>query len=203
MELDRFDLAGFCVGLVGSTDLLRVDDVRPGDALIGLRSSGLHANGYSLVRRSLLGGEELADSEKVKLLDEFRPELGRTLGAELLEPTRVYVTAVLALARAGVIRSAAHITGGGWYENLPRALPTGLGAEVRTDAWQSQPIFAMVAEAAGLTVPDLFGVLNMGIGMVLVVPAGEEDRAIALAGACGEDAMVVGGVQPGEGVRSV
>jgi phosphoribosylformylglycinamidine cyclo-ligase len=177
-----------------------VQDVRPGDALIGLRSSGLHSNGYSLVRRSLLD-DDLADAEKVKVLDEFRPELGRTLGEELLEPTRVYVTSVLALARAGHVRSAAHITGGGWSENVPRALPAGLGAQISTGAWEPHPIFAVVAEAAGLAMADLFGVLNMGIGMVLVVPAGEEEPALRLLSEAGERATLVGRVGDGEGVR--
>jgi phosphoribosylformylglycinamidine cyclo-ligase len=201
MEAGRFDLAGFCVGVVRSEDILRVESVQPGDALIGLRSSGLHSNGFSLVRRVLLGADERPDSEKVTLLDQFRPELGGPLGGALLEPTRIYVRSVLALARAGVVRSAAHITGGGWFENVPRALPAGLGAEVRTDAWEPQPIFASVAEAAGLGPADLFGVLNMGIGMVLVVPAGQEDHALALAQDAGEDAVVLGRVAEGDGVR--
>ena len=195
MGAGRFDLAGFCVGMVAAADVLRVDDVRPGDALIGLRSSGLHANGYSLVRRSLLDG-----AEKVKLLDEFRPELGRTLGEELLEPTRVYVASVLSLARAGVVRSAAHITGGGWFENVPRALPDGLGAEVRTDAWEPQPIFAIVADAAGLASADLFGVLNMGIGMVLVVPAEHAEGTLDLLSGRGRPGVVVGRVERGSGL---
>jgi phosphoribosylformylglycinamidine cyclo-ligase len=203
MEPGGFDLAGFCVGMVRAEDVLRVEDVRPGDALIGLRSSGLHSNGFSLVRRSLLAGDERDDLEKVKLLDDVRTELGRTLGEELLEPTRIYVRPVLALARAGLLRSAAHITGGGWVENVPRALPPGLSAEVRVDSWAPQPVFAMVAHASGLTTRDLFGVLNMGIGMVLVVPTEEQDRAVAMAGAAGADPVVVGRVVEGDGVHLV
>jgi phosphoribosylformylglycinamidine cyclo-ligase len=203
MEPGGFDLAGFCIGLVRAEDVVRVENVRPGDALIGLRSSGLHSNGFSLVRRALLGGDERDDLEKVKVLDEFRHELGRTLGEELLEPTRIYVQPVLALARAGLLRSAAHITGGGWFENVPRALPPGLGAEIHVDAWEAQPVFAMVAHAAGLTTRDLFGVLNMGIGMVLVVSADEQDRALALANASGVAAVAVGWVAEGDGVRFV
>jgi phosphoribosylformylglycinamidine cyclo-ligase len=203
----RFDLAGFCVGVVRSEDVLRVEDVEPGDVLLGLRSSGMHSNGFSLVRRVLLGGGDAddadadADAEKVTLLDEFRPELGRTLGEELLEPTRIYAKSVLALARAGLVRSAAHITGGGWFENVPRALPSGLGANVRTDAWVPPPIFTTVARAAGLATADLFGVLNMGIGMVLVVAAGHQDRALALASAAGDGAVEVGVVVEGDRIR--
>ena len=198
MKPGRFDLAGFCVGVVGADAVLRPDRVRPGDALIGMPSSGLHANGYSLVRRALLAGN---DAEVVRRLDEFSPELGRTLGEELLEPTRIYVRPVLAAARAGLVVSAAHLTGGGWFENIPRALPAGLGAEVDRSAWLPKPIFGIVAEAAGLAADDLFGVLNMGIGMVLTVPAARVEDALALLHGAGERPVVVGRVVEGEGVR--
>jgi phosphoribosylformylglycinamidine cyclo-ligase len=195
----RFDLAGFCVGVVQHDAILRPDDVRPGDALIGLRSSGVHSNGFSLIRRALLPGAD--DTAVVKILDEFVPALGRTLGDELLEPTTIYVRTVLALMRDGLIRSAAHITGGGWFENVPRALPEGLGAEIRTDAWDPHPIFGVIADAAGLTKEDLFGVLNMGTGMVLAVPAGEESRAVDACRASGSEATVVGRVIEAAGVH--
>jgi phosphoribosylformylglycinamidine cyclo-ligase len=198
----RFDLAGFCVGLVEADHVLRPENARPGDALIGLRSSGLHANGFSLVRRALLGDREAGhDAEKVNLLEGFRAELGRTLGEELLEPTRIYVKTVLTLARAGLVRSAAHITGGGWSENLPRALPEGLGAEVWTERWRRHAIFDLVANAAGIAADDLFGVLNMGIGMVLVIDPGDIDRALTAATAAGDDATVIGRVVEGADLR--
>jgi phosphoribosylformylglycinamidine cyclo-ligase len=195
----RFDLAGFCVGVVRAQDVLDRSRVRAGDALIGLRSSGLHSNGFSLVRRVLLGGGD--DTEMVKVLDELRPELGRALGEELLEPTRIYVKPALAAFKTGVVRSAAHITGGGWLENLPRALPEDLGAEVWTSAWQPQPIFDVVAREAGLTSFDLFGVLNMGIGMVLVVTEGQEDAALSALAAAGTEPVRVGRVTDVPGVR--
>ena len=195
----RFDLAGFCVGVVQREAILRPDDVRAGDALVGLRSSGVHSNGFSLIRRALLSDAE--ETEAVKILDEFVPALGRTLGDELLEPTTIYVRTVLALAREGLIRSAAHITGGGWFENVPRALPAGLGAEIDTGAWEPHPIFGLLAEAAELAPSDLFGVMNMGIGMVLVVPADDAWRAVDACPAGGTDATVVGRVTETAGVH--
>jgi phosphoribosylformylglycinamidine cyclo-ligase len=173
----RFDLAGFCVGIVRADQVLDRGRVQPGDALIGLPSSGLHSNGFSLVRRTLLGGGS-DDPETRRRLDEFRPELGRTLGEELLEPTLIYVPAVLAALATGAVRAAANITGGGWFENVPRALPDGMGAEVWSDRWEPQPIFGLVAASAGLAGTDLFGVLNMGIGMVLVVEDGAQDEVL-------------------------
>lgn len=201
MGAGRFDLAGFCVGIVEHDAVLRPDDVRPGDALIGLRSSGVHSNGFSLIRRALLPDAD--EAHVVKRLDEFDPTLGRTLGDELLEPTAIYVRTLLALAREGLVRSAAHITGGGWFENVPRALPEGLGAEIDINAWTPQPIFGIVADAAGLTLPDLFAVLNMGVGMVVVVPAGEGARALDACRVAGEEAVVVGHVTETSGVTLV
>jgi phosphoribosylformylglycinamidine cyclo-ligase len=195
----RFDLAGFCVGVVRQEDLLRPHDARPGDALVGFRSSGLHSNGFSLVRRAVLGDRD--DAELVKLLDEFRTELGRTLGEELLEPSRLYVYPLLAMARAGLVRSAANITGGGWRENVPRALPEGLGAWVDRSAWDPQPVFGVVADAAGLDPEALFDVLNMGIGMIAVVPRGSGDAALEAAREAGTEAVVVGRVVDRPGVH--
>jgi phosphoribosylformylglycinamidine cyclo-ligase len=192
LEAGRFDLAGFCVGLVAPEGLLGPHRVRAGDVLVGLASSGLHANGYSLVRAALL--DRGAD------LQAFVPELGRTLADELLEPTVVYVAPVLALARSGLVHAAAHLTGGGWVENLPRSLPTGLGARVDRGAWTPPPVFALVARAAGVGPADLFGVLNMGIGMVLAVPPAGVDRAVREAGVAGIRAVPLGEVVPGTGV---
>jgi phosphoribosylformylglycinamidine cyclo-ligase len=189
----QFDLAGFCVGVVDEDGLLDPSAVRPGDVLIALPSSGLHSNGYSLVRRVLLA--------ETGSLDEFVPALGRTLGEELLLPTEIYVRTVLDLAGAGLVRSAAHITGGGLHENLPRALREGLGAVVDTSAWTPPPIFDVVAEAAGVIQSELFGVLNMGIGMILVVPSGAEGRAVGEARAAGVDAFVVGEVVERSGIH--
>jgi phosphoribosylformylglycinamidine cyclo-ligase len=195
LEEGRFDLAGFCVGIARTDDLLGPHRVRPGDALVGLRSTGLHSNGYSLVRRVLL--------DPGRPLDQTVPELGRTLGEELLEPTAIYVDAVRSLTRQGLAHAAAHITGGGWTENLPRALPEGLGASIDVGAWRPQPIFGVVAEAARLRLEDLFGVLNMGIGMVVVVGAADAGRAVDACSASGTDAVVLGQVVEGSGVSFV
>jgi phosphoribosylformylglycinamidine cyclo-ligase len=187
------DLAGFCVGVVREEALLGPHRVREGDRLVGFPSTGLHANGFGLVRRALLdAGRDLG---------EWVPALGRTLGEELLAPTAIYVAPLLALARAGLARSAAHVTGGGLVENLPRALPPGLGAVVDRTAWTPPPVFGLVAEAAGLAPGDLFGVLNMGLGMVVVVPRGSEEAALQVAAGAGVDARVVGEVVPGIGVH--
>ena len=141
MPAGSFDLAGFCVGIVREEQVLSPGRVRPGDALLGFRSSGLHANGYSLVRRALLTQDR----------DPFAidPQLGRPLVDELLEPTAIYVRPLLALRDAGLAKSAANITGGGFHENIPRALPSGLGADV-IPSWRPPPIFSLVASATGV-----------------------------------------------------
>jgi phosphoribosylformylglycinamidine cyclo-ligase len=192
MMAGSLDLAGFCVGLVRVEDVLDPRLVRPGDVLLGFRSSGLHANGFSLVRRVI--------HEAGLDLGEFLPLLGRTLGEELLEPTLIYVRPVLELSRAGLIRSAAHITGGGLMENLPRALPPGLGAAVDTSAWTPQPIFELLARAARVELADLFGVLNMGIGLVVVSPASDAGEAIEIAEGSGWTVSVLGAVREGSGI---
>lgn len=193
LEAGRFDLAGFCVGLARPDELLDPASVRPGDAIVGLRSTGLHSNGFSLVRSALLSNPSR--------LHEYVPGLGRTLAEELLAPTAIYVGTVLGLRRAGLVTSAAHITGGGFQENLPRMLPAGLGAEIDPTAWIPQPIFGLVADAAGLSLRDLFPVLNMGIGMALVVPAAGARDAVQRARELGDDAAVIGRVVDGPGVR--
>jgi phosphoribosylformylglycinamidine cyclo-ligase len=195
LDEGRFDLAGFCVGIVRQEDRLGPERVLIGDALIGLRSTGLHSNGFSLVRRVLL--------EDGRSLHDVLPELGRTLGDELLEPTAIYADALLSLARQGLAHSAAHITGGGWIENVPRALPDASGARIDQRAWVPQPIFGVVAKAAGMDPGDLFGVLNMGIGMVVAVPGDQAERALEVCRASGAGAVVVGEVVEGNDVTFV
>ena len=160
MAAGQFDMAGFCVGVVEDGQLLGADRVREGDVLIGLASSGLHSNGYSLVRKALLPRYEL---------DETPPGLDRPLVDELLEPCAMHTKDVLALTRDGRVAAAAHITGGGFHENIPRVLPEGLGANVERGSWPEHPIFRLVQESVGASDEDMFSTFNMGIGMVLVV----------------------------------
>jgi len=190
MPDDQFDLAGFCVGSVDEASLLGPSRVREGDVLVGLGSSGLHANGYSLVRHALLA---------THALDDVPPELGgRTVADELLEPCAIYASQVLPLAGDGLVHAAAHITGGGFYENLPRALPEGLGAEVERGTWTEQPVFSLVQASAGATDDDMFATFNMGVGMVLVVDPDDAERVLDRAG---ETAFRIGRVVGGAGVR--
>jgi len=175
LEAGRFDLAGFCVGVVDEAELLGPRRVQDGDALVGLPSSGLHSNGYSLVRSALLDRAGYA-------LDEVLPRLGRPLVDELLEPTAIYSPVVLALARDELVHAAAHITGGGLVENLPRVVPRGLRADVDWDAWPRPPIFALVGEAADASEEELRSTLNLGVGMVLVVPGDVADTVVSRVG---------------------
>jgi phosphoribosylformylglycinamidine cyclo-ligase len=187
MALDAFDLAGFCVGVVGEGDRLGPERVRLGDALVGLPSSGLHANGFSLVRHVFAGDD----------LDAEQPELRRSLADELLEPCRIYANDVLRLSRERLVHSAAHITGGGFLENIPRALPSGLGARIARGAWSEPAIFDLIRRRADLTGDDLFGTFNMGIGMVLVIDPELVDRVLERI----DEAVTIGEVVEGAGVR--
>jgi len=182
MEEGQFDVAGFCVGIVDEAELLGPQRVREGDVLVGLPSSGLHSNGYSLVRSAVLGRHGFAETPEA---------LARPFVDELLEPTAIYAPTVLELARAGHLHAAAHITGGGFTENVPRVLPQGLGAEIDRGSWDAPPIFELVRREAGATDDDMFATFNMGIGMVLVAPP-ESSEAI--------HAPVIGRVVSGSGV---
>ena len=187
MTEGAFDLAGFCVGVVDEASMLGPHRVRAGDVLIGLASSGLHSNGYSLVRRALI-------DEAGYGLDEVLPRIGRPLAEELLEPTAVYTPLVLQLARAGLVHAAAHVTGGGIPENLPRVLPEGLAAEVAWGSWPVPAIFDLVAEVTGASERDLRATFNLGVGMVLVVPGDGADEVLARAIAAGTAAFRIGSV---------
>ena len=191
MAEDQFDLAGFCVGVVDETDLLGPHRVRPGDVMIGMTSSGLHANGYSLVRSVLLDRFPL---------DDVPPGLARRLADELLEPCTIYAPAVLALARDGLLHAAAHITGGGFLENVPRVLPPGVGARIERGRWPEPAIFGLVGEAAGSTEHDLFATFNMGLGMVLVTGPEEADEILARDDGEAFVSLSIGEIVEGSGV---
>jgi phosphoribosylformylglycinamidine cyclo-ligase len=185
-----FDLAGFCVGIVDREALLGPHRVRAGDALVGLRSSGLHANGYSLVRRAVVGMD----------LDGVPEGLGRPLGEVLLEPTAIYAPFVARAVGRGLIRSGAHITGGGIIENVPRALPEGAGARLDRGAWIPPEVFGFVARVADVSPEDMFRTFNMGLGMVLVTDRGAAGDVVALAAEAGFEAREVGRVTDEPGV---
>ena len=193
MEPGRFDLAGFCVGLVEEAELLGPQRVESGDAVIGLHSSGLHSNGFSLVRRAIEGLDLLGTPEG----------LARPLAEELLEPTLIYVPAILEVARRGLLHATAHITGGGLQENLPRVLPSGLGATVELGAWEPQPVFSFVERASSASPEEMLRTFNMGIGMTLVVPPAAEGEVAAVTSDLGFEQTRIGTVEPGEGVRFV
>ena len=194
MEPGRLDLAGFCVGVVEEAELLGPHRAAEGDVLVGLASSGLHSNGFSLVRRALF------EDAGYRLEDQL-PRLGRPLVDELLEPTAIYAPLVVALARARLVRAAAHVTGGGLVENVPRALPGGLGARLEWGSWVVPPVFELVADAAGVAVEELRSTLNLGIGMVLVVAPADVDAVVRRSRDGGVRAFEIGRVVAEPGVR--
>ncbi len=196
MPEDEYDLAGFCVGVVDREKIFRPESVTAGDALIGLPSSGVHSNGFSLIRR-------VFDVENGGL-DFYCDDLDRTLGEALLEPTRIYVRSVLKLAESVTVKSASHITGGGFYENIPRGLPAGLTACIERAAIGETPLFDRIASAGHIPLRDMYNTFNMGVGMCLTVPAEDADEAVRVLRDCGEDARIIGEVVPGdEGVTLV
>jgi phosphoribosylformylglycinamidine cyclo-ligase len=184
-----YDLAGFCVGVVEKSQIIDGSRVRHGDALIGLASSGAHSNGYSLIRRLI----ERAGADEHTLLE------GRTLFDRLLEPTRIYVPAMLALARALPVHGFAHITGGGLTDNIPRVLPAGAGVTLQRSAWPRDPLFAWMQQAGEIEDAEMYRTFNCGIGMVAIVPADQANAALNLLRERGEQAWHIGEVRPGDG----
>jgi phosphoribosylformylglycinamidine cyclo-ligase len=197
MPPGSFDLAGFCVGAVERDRLITGAGIRARDALIGFESSGLHANGYSLVRRVLLEDAGMA-------LDAVLEGLGSPLGEELLRPTLIYAPALLRLREDVELRGLAHITGGGIPENLGRVLPAGVGAVLHRGSWPIPPIFDLVARTGNVAEAEMLSTFNMGIGMIAVVPAGSVEEAMESASAAGLRPHTIGEIAEGpEGVRFV
>jgi phosphoribosylformylglycinamidine cyclo-ligase len=188
--VDEYDLAGFAVGIVEKSRIIDGKDIQEGDAVIGLPSSGIHSNGYSLVR-SLLK----PDSEKLASNIEA---LGCTLGEELLKPTRIYVRIVLDLIRNFQIKGIAHITGGGFVENMPRMLPEGLQIKIKRGTWPVLPIFDILQEAGSLSERDMFNTFNMGIGMALAVDKATVSKVTAYLDKLGEKSYVIGTISKGD-----
>ena len=184
--VDEYDLAGFSVGVVDKSKIFEPESVKAGDALIGLPSSGVHSNGFSLVRK-------VFDVEKGGL-DVYCDDLGMTLGEALLTPTRIYVKPVLKLAETVKVKAVSHITGGGFYENIPRSLPEGLTARIALDKLGTSPLFDRIARAGSIPERDMYNTFNMGIGMCLTVPADQADGAVRILRECGENARIIGEV---------
>ncbi len=184
MPEDEYDLAGFSVGVVDKSKILQPDTQKAGDVLIAIKSSGVHSNGFSLVRN-------VFDVNEKNLAVHF-DDLGATLGETLLTPTRIYVKAIMKLIDTVTVKSISHITGGGFYENIPRALPKNLAAKIERNAVQVLPIFNLIARTGNIPERDMFNTFNMGVGMIVSVDKNDADKAIAAIKAAGEDAYVLG-----------
>ncbi|EXJ23976.1 Phosphoribosylformylglycinamidine cyclo-ligase [Alkalibacterium sp. AK22] len=187
-EENDYDVAGFCVGVVEKSQLLTPEQVKAGDSLIGLASSGIHSNGYSLVRKICFEQNTFSFEDTFEELD------GKRLGDLLLEPTKIYVQTVLPLLKKGWINGLSHITGGGFIENLPRMLPEGLCAEVNVESFDTPAIFGFLEHHGQLNRKEMYGIFNMGIGMVLAVPAEKEAEVMATLTEAGDSAFVIGEV---------
>jgi len=188
---EDYDLAGFAVGVVERDQMIDGSRVRPGDVLIGLASTGLHSNGYSLARRALLDEAKLSLGGLVSGLNE-------TLGEALLRPTRIYVKTIRALVASGDICAIAHITGGGLTENIPRVLPDGCRAVLTRGAWKQPPLFGLIQSCGGIADAEMARVFNLGMGLVLVVPAERAGQIMRLAEAQGDQACRIGVIESGE-----
>ena len=191
MAADDYDLAGFSVGIVDKKKLLDNESMKPGDVLVALPSSGIHSNGYSLVRK-------VFDIENCDLGETFDELDGKTLGEVLLTPTKIYVKPVLAAIEAADVKGVSHITGGGFYENIPRAIPDGLCAKVNKAAVKTPGIFKLLQQKGGISEHDMFNTFNMGVGMCMTVSAETADAAIKALKDNGVDAYVIGEIVKGD-----
>ena len=191
MPEDEYDLAGFAVGVVDEKDIITGKDLADGDVLIGMASSGVHSNGFSLVRKVF---EMTAES-----LNTYYDELGKTLGEALLAPTRIYVKALKSIKNAGVtVKGCSHITGGGFDENIPRMLPDGIRAVVKKDSYEVPAIFKLLQKTGNITEQMMYNTYNMGLGMVLAVDPADVDKTMEAIKAAGDTAYVVGHCEAGE-----
>jgi phosphoribosylformylglycinamidine cyclo-ligase len=190
---DEYDIAGFTVGIADKSKLVTGQTITEGDILIGISSNGIHSNGYSLVRKVLLEKGGLS-------LDQHIDKLGSTLGEELLRPTKIYVKPILNVLKKFEVKGMAHITGGGFIENIPRMLPEGLGAEIDYGSWPIQPIFDLLEEIGELKREEMFNIFNMGIGMVLAVSEENLHEIINQLEEDGEKVFIIGRTKSGEGV---
>ena len=191
MPEDDYDIAGFTVGVVDRKDMITGENIKPGDVLVGIASSGVHSNGFSLVRKVF---EMTKES-----LDTYYDELGTTLGEALIAPTKIYVKAMKSIKNAGVtVKGCSHITGGGFYENIPRMLPNGVSAKVNKDSYPVLPIFKLLQKTGGIEEKPVYNTYNMGLGMVLALDPKDVDAAIRAIEEAGEKAYVVGEIIEGD-----
>ena len=191
MPEDEYDLAGFAVGVVDKKDMITGENIKPGDTLIGIASTGVHSNGFSLVRKVFDMSRES--------LDTYYDELGKTLGEALIAPTRIYVKGLKAIKNAGVtIKGCSHITGGGFYENIPRMLPDGITAKIKKDSYEIPGIFKLLADKGNIEEHMMYNTFNMGIGMVLAVDPADADAVIKALETTGDKACVIGETVSGD-----
>ena len=191
MPEDEYDLAGFAVGVVDRKDLITGENIKPGDTLIGIASTGVHSNGFSLVRKVFCMTTEA--------LNTYYDCLGETLGEALIRPTRIYVKALKNVKEAGVtLKGCSHITGGGFYENIPRMLPDGVRAVVKKDSYPVLPIFRMLQEEGNIAEEMMYNTFNMGLGMIIAVDPADVDKTMEAIKAAGDTPYVVGSVEAGE-----
>lgn len=187
----EYDVAGFTVGIVDQSKLITGKEIEPGDMIIGLPSSGIHSNGYSLVRKLFFEVKGMTSETPIEAL-------GKTLGEELLTPTKIYVKPVLALLKEVDVKGIVHITGGGFDENIPRILPEGVNASIQLDSWKMPPIFSVIQEMGNISTEEMYKTFNMGIGMMLVVKAEEVNKTLEVLKGQGEEAYLIGEITQGQ-----
>ncbi|MBQ7624797.1 MAG: phosphoribosylformylglycinamidine cyclo-ligase, partial [Clostridia bacterium] len=188
---DEYDLAGYCTGVIEKDEILDVNEMREGDVIIALPSSGVHSNGFSLVRK-------VFDVEKADLNEKPAELCGKTLGETLLTPTKIYVKPVLELLKSVRPRSLAHITGGGFYENIPRSVKDGLCARINMRDVRVLPVFDLIEKRGNISKRDMFNTFNMGVGMAVTVGKNDADKALSYLKAAGEDAYILGEIVRGD-----
>ncbi|MGE5330113.1 MAG: phosphoribosylformylglycinamidine cyclo-ligase [Deltaproteobacteria bacterium] len=187
---DEYDLAGFCVGIVDKSKIIDGKSIKSGDSVIGISSSGIHSNGYSMVRKVL--------NPSAEKLREYVKSLGCTLGEELLKPTKIYVKPILKLLESFELKGIANMTGGGFYENIPRTIPEGLRVKINKGSWPVLPIFNLIQDLGNIEEKEMFNTFNMGIGMVVVVDSSIAEEVISYISSIGEKAYLIGEIIEGE-----
>ena len=192
---DEYDLAGFSVGIVDKDKIIDGSKLEAGDAIIGIKSSGIHSNGYSLVRKVFRIDDSADCAER---MNKYSDELGMTIGEALLTPTKIYVKPLLAAIEKADVRAVSHITGGGFIENVPRMLKAGTRAKIDKNSFERLPVFDMIKKLGDISERDMYNTYNMGIGLMLAVPKTQADKALEALKDCGEDAAVIGEIVSGE-----